>query len=255
MAFLTAHLLAFIFGLLGNIVSFLVFLAPVPTFHKIYKKKSSEGYQSIPYVIALFSAALLLYYAFLKTNAYMIVSINGIGCVIEVIYLALYVIHAPTKAKAFTVRMILLCNVGALGLIVLFSLFLVKGTKRIMVIGWACAIINLAVFAAPLGIMRQVIRTKSVEFMPFTLSLFLTLCATMWFFYGFFVKDFYIAVPNVMGFLFGITQMILYYVYKDGEKKDVELDVKQHEGKNDLEMSMKQQQHEPTAEHHYRGAS
>ncbi|KAK2994164.1 hypothetical protein RJ640_020969 [Escallonia rubra] len=239
MAFLsTAHLLAFIFGLLGNIVSFLVFLAPVPTFHKIYKKKSSEGYQSIPYVIALFSAALLLYYAFLKTNAYMIITINGIGCVIEVIYLSLFVIYAPKKSKAFTAKMILLCNV-ALGLIVLFSLFLVKGTKRIMVIGWACAIINLAVFAAPLSIMRQVIRTNSVEFMPFTLSLFLTLCATMWFFYGFFVKDFYIAVPNVMGFLFGITQMILYYVYKDGEKKDVELDVKQHEGKNDVEMNMK----------------
>ncbi|KAK3022110.1 hypothetical protein RJ639_045954, partial [Escallonia herrerae] len=78
-------------------------------------------------------------FAFLKTNAYMIVSINGIGCVIEVIYLALYVIYAPKKVKAFTVRMILLCNVGALGLIVLCSLFLVKGTKRVMFIGWACA--------------------------------------------------------------------------------------------------------------------
>lgn len=70
-----------------------------PTFYQIYTKKSSDGFQSIPYSVALFSAALLLYYAFLKTNAYMIVSINGIGCVIESIYLFLYVLYASKKSK------------------------------------------------------------------------------------------------------------------------------------------------------------
>ncbi|KAK6138610.1 hypothetical protein DH2020_027635 [Rehmannia glutinosa] len=167
------------------------------------QEKSSEGFQSIPYSVAFFSASLLLYYAFLKTNAYMIVSINGIGCVIEAI---------------FTLRLILLFNVGGIGLVMIVSLLAVKGPKRVSLVGWVCAIINLAVFAAPLSIMRRVIRTKSVEFMPFTLSFFLTLCATMWFFYGFFIRDFYIALPNVMGFIFGIAQMILYFIYKNANK-------------------------------------
>ncbi|XP_020224475.1 bidirectional sugar transporter SWEET9 [Cajanus cajan] len=212
------HEMILIFGLLGNIVSFLVFLAPLPTFYTIYKNKSSEGFQSIPYVVALLSALLLLYYGFIKTNATLIITINCIGCAIEVSYLTMYIIYAPKKQKISTMVLILICDVGGFGLTMLISTFAVKGINRVHAVGWICAIFNIAVFAAPLSIMRRVIKTKSVEYMPFSLSLFLTLCATMWFFYGFFDKDYFIMLPNVLGFLFGISQMILYMIYKKAGK-------------------------------------
>ncbi|KAK7295774.1 hypothetical protein RJT34_18686 [Clitoria ternatea] len=213
------HEMVLIFGLLGNIVSFLVFLAPLPTFYKIFKNKSSEGFQSIPYVVALLSAFLLLYYGFLKTNAILIITINCIGCVIEISYLTIYIIYAPKKQKISTLLFILIADIGGFCLTMLISTFAVKGVNRVHAVGLICAIFNIAVFAAPLSIMRRVIKTKSVEFMPFSLSLFLTLCATMWFFYGFFDNDYYIMLPNVLGFLFGISQMILYIVYKNVGKK------------------------------------
>ncbi|KAL6142949.1 hypothetical protein ACLB2K_061224 [Fragaria x ananassa] len=99
MAYSTTEQLTFSFGLLGNIVSFMVFLAPMPTFYRIYKKKSSEGFQSIPYVDALLSAMLLLYYGVIKTNAILIISINAFGIVIEVAYLIFYLTYAPKKQR------------------------------------------------------------------------------------------------------------------------------------------------------------
>ncbi|KAK4395573.1 Bidirectional sugar transporter SWEET14 [Sesamum angolense] len=90
---------AFAFGLLGNIVSFMVYLSPIPTFYQIYKKKTSEGFQSVPYVVALFSAMLWIYYALLKSNATLIITINSVGCFIETIYICFYLFYAPKKER------------------------------------------------------------------------------------------------------------------------------------------------------------
>ncbi|CAL5375324.1 unnamed protein product [Camellia sinensis] len=157
----SSHNLAFAFGLLGNIISFFVFLSPL--------------------------AMLLMYYAFLKKiDSTLIITINSFGCLVETIYICVYLFYAPKKIKFKTMKL--------LG-------FMLGG-----------------VFAAPLCILKQVIRTKSVEFMPFSLSLSLTLNAVMWFFYGLLIKDFNIAIPNVLGFIFGIIQMVLYAIYKNPKK-------------------------------------
>ncbi|CAO2824481.1 unnamed protein product [Amaranthus hypochondriacus] len=224
------HQLTFIFGILGNFVSCGVFLAPLPTFWSIYKKKSTQGFQSIPYSVALFSAMLLLYYALIKeSNGIMIITINTFGFVIESFYLIIYLIYATKKARVYTARLIGLFNVLFFGLIVGVTMVFVhgkdehtllsRGGMRENVVGWICGIFSVCVFAAPLSVMRMVIRTKSVEFMPFGLSFSLTFCAIFWFFFGFLIKDFYIALPNVLGFGFGIVQMILYIIYKDSSKK------------------------------------
>ncbi|GKV17380.1 hypothetical protein SLEP1_g27895 [Rubroshorea leprosula] len=63
----------FVFGVLGNISSFVVFLAPI--------------------------AMLWIYYALLKSDAFLLITINAFGCVVETIYIAFYITYAPRKAR------------------------------------------------------------------------------------------------------------------------------------------------------------
>ncbi|XP_051135990.1 bidirectional sugar transporter SWEET14-like [Andrographis paniculata] len=206
---------AFAFGLLGNIVSFLVYLSPIPTFYQIYKKKTSEGFQSVPYVVALFSAMLWIYYAFLKSNTTLLITINSVGCFIETIYIVFYLVYASKKGKVQTMKLIVGLIICGFGFIVLSTYFLAKPSQRVVIVGWICLVFSLCVFIAPLCIVRKVIQTKSVEYMPFLLSLFLTISAITWFFYGFLIRDYNIAIPNVLGLAFGVLQMALYIKYKN----------------------------------------
>lgn len=209
------HPWTFTFGILGNIISVLVYLAPVATFYRVYRKKSTEGFHSLPYLVALFSSMLWLYYALLKSDAMLLITINSFGCVIEMIYITMFIFYATTHAGKLTIKLFALMNIGMFSLIFIVTQFAVRHPYRVEALGWICVAISVSVFAAPLSIVAQVIRTRSVEFMPFTLSFFLTLSAIMWFAYGLLLKDICIAVPNVLGFVLGLLQMFLYALYRD----------------------------------------
>ncbi|TVU03928.1 hypothetical protein EJB05_50538 [Eragrostis curvula] len=225
-----AHPAITLSGIAGNIISFLVFLAPVTTFVQVYRKKSTGGFSSVPYVVALFSSVLWIFYALVKTNSRPLLTINAFGCGVEAAYIVFYLVYAPRKARVRTIAYFLLMDVAAFALIVLTTLKLVAPAHRVKFLGSVCLAFSMAVFVAPLSIIVKVVKTKSVEFLPISLSFCLTLSAVAWFCYGLFTKDPYVMVirsptdqsvdsfhhiyPNVGGFFFSCIQMGLYFWYR-----------------------------------------
>ncbi|XP_028122525.1 bidirectional sugar transporter SWEET16-like isoform X2 [Camellia sinensis] len=171
--------LSFIIGIIGNIISILVFASPIGTFKGVVKKKSTENYKALPYITTLLSTSLWTFYGILKPGGLLILTVNGAGAVLQFIYVTLFLIYAPRDIK------------------------------------------------------RTVIKTTSVEYMPFFLSFFLFLNAGVWSVYALLVKDIFIGVPNAIGFILGSAQLILYLVYKNkssSAKSKDEMEEEEEEG-------------------------
>ncbi|QHN77032.1 Bidirectional sugar transporter SWEET6a [Arachis hypogaea] len=114
-------------------------------------------------------------------HSVLVVTINGVGLVFEFVYLTIFYIYATNKGR----RKVLFL----MGSEVLF-------------------------FAAVAFITLLVIKTNSVEYMPFWLSLTNFLNGVCWTTYALIHPfDIYVLVSNGIGALSGLIQLILYACY------------------------------------------
>ncbi|XP_017697409.2 bidirectional sugar transporter SWEET16-like [Phoenix dactylifera] len=205
---------SFIVGIVGNVISILVFASPIGTFRRVVKKKSTESFKWQPYVTTLLSTSLWTFYGLLKPGGLLVVTVNGIGTVLQAIYVTLYLVYAPRDTRVKMAKLVAVLNVGFLGLVILVTLLAIHGSVRLTVIGFLCAALTVGMYVSPLAAMRMVVKTMSVEYMPFFLSFFLFLNGGVWSVYSLLVQDYFIGVPNCVGFALGSVQLVLYAIYK-----------------------------------------
>ncbi|KAL4291050.1 hypothetical protein GQ457_14G016110 [Hibiscus cannabinus] len=152
--------LSFIVGVIGNVISVLVFLCPVWTFWKIIKQGSTEDFESIPYVCTLLNSSLWTYYGITRPGAYIVATVNGFGILAE----AVYVVK--------TGILVGILDVGFLGAAVLVTRLALEGETRIDAIGFMCG--------SPLAAMVRQVSNKlisnllhSIGLIPYFLTYFL----------------------------------------------------------------------------------
>ncbi|CAA0833512.1 Unknown protein [Striga hermonthica] len=97
-SFNMAHLVDLL-GYIGFFFSALVYISPAPTFYGLYKRRTPiERCSPIAYTLALFSASLWSYYGYIDLK-WMVLGINALGCVLETLYMSLYIYYAPYNAR------------------------------------------------------------------------------------------------------------------------------------------------------------
>ncbi|XP_048574106.1 bidirectional sugar transporter SWEET6b-like [Triticum urartu] len=210
-------------GIIGNVITFGLYLSPAPAFWRICAAKDVEKFKPDPYLATLLNCMLWVFYGLpiVHANSTLVVTINGIGLAVEAVYLVIFFIYSTINVQR---KMLIVLGVEAA-----FMLAVVVGVlhgththkKRSMIAGILCAIFGCIMYASPLTIISKVIRTKSVEYMPFLLSLVSFLNGCCWTTYALIKFDLYVMIPNGLDAFLSLVQLILYFFYyKTTPKKE-----------------------------------
>lgn len=209
--------ISFILGIIGNVISLFMFGSPMKTFKRVIKNKSTEDFKGLPYITTLLCTSLWTFYGLLKPagTGLLIVTVNGAGAFVHIVYVTLFLTYAPRKVKITCFKMVAILDICFLGVVIGVTLLALPGKMRLTLVGIICAGLTIVMYAAPLASMRTVIKMRSVEYMPFWLSFFQFINGGVWLVYALLVKDMYIAIPNGMGFVLGFGQLLLYAMYRN----------------------------------------
>ncbi|XP_060206768.1 bidirectional sugar transporter SWEET4-like [Lycium barbarum] len=224
-------------GVIGNVIALILFLSPLPTFIRIWKNKSVEQFSPIPYIATLVNCGLWVLYGlpWVQPHSILVVTINGTGLGIEIVYLTLFLLYSDRKQRT-KVFFIVLGEIVFVAILSVCVLTFVHGNKRrAAIVGSICMVGNILMYAAPLSVMKLVIKTKSVEYMPFFLSLFSFLNGVSWTAYALIRFDAYILAPNSMGTVLGLAQLLLYATYY----KSTNRQIAEREAKGEVVMAEK----------------
>ncbi|KAG4947052.1 hypothetical protein JHK87_043059 [Glycine soja] len=245
-------------GVAGNIFAFGLFVSPIPTFRRIIRNGSTEMFSGLPYIYSLLNCMICLWYGtpLISPDNLLVTTVNSIGAAFQLVYIILFLMYAE---KARKVRMVglLLAVLGIFVIILVGSLQIDDSAMRRMLVGFLSCASLISMFASPLFIIvcllfprypsynsfcifcllnrillnlftyfvsvtsqKLVIRTKSIEFMPFYLSLSTFLMSFSFFLYGLLSDDAFIYVPNGIGTVLGIIQLVLYFYYKGSSSEE-----------------------------------
>ncbi|WVZ97047.1 hypothetical protein U9M48_042611 [Paspalum notatum var. saurae] len=215
----------FIVGIIGSVVCVLLYAVPMLTFKRVIKEASVGEFSCMPYILALFSALTWGWYGFpVVSDGWENLTLFGtcaVGVLFEFSFIVIYVWFAPKDKKKFVMVMLSLV-LAMLCMIVSFSSFIFHTHRlRKLFVGSIGIATSMSMYSSPLVAVKQVMKTKSVEFMPFYLSLFSLLTSFTWMLYGILGRDPYITAPNGAGCLTGILQLVVYFIYSrcDGPTK------------------------------------
>ncbi|KAB1204986.1 Bidirectional sugar transporter SWEET3 [Morella rubra] len=220
-------------GVMGNAAALLLFASPILTFSRVIKKKSTEEFSCVPYILALLNCLLGTWYALPVVSHgwenFPVVTVCGLGILLEISFIIIYFWFASAREKmkvaiAMTLVIVIFCTTS---LISAFALH--DHHHRKLVAGSVGTVVAVAMYASPLVVVKQVFHTKSVEFMPFYLSFFSFLSSSSWMTYGLLSHDPFLTTPSLVGCPLSILQLMLYCKYRkrgvlmeEPDKKDLE---------------------------------
>ncbi|XP_019091480.1 PREDICTED: bidirectional sugar transporter SWEET8-like [Camelina sativa] len=185
-----------IIGVIGNVLSTVVSLSYVPRFIQIYKKKSVEGYKVNRQLLMLAKCSLWVLYGIPfvhnDSNSILVSTSNGVGFVIEVIYVVVFWINCNDESRKGhdLISLIFVITFVSTVYSITILAFWSSPYKHILV-GVVCDAFNIWLYLHLS--LNKMEKNKNFTYMPFWLSLVSFINAGIWSAYALIYKiDIYV---------------------------------------------------------------
>ena len=127
-----------------------------PTFIQIWKKKAVEQYSPVPYLATLVNCMVWSLYGLpmVHPDSLPVLTINGAGTGIEILYIIIFLIYTADRQKRLRVLLVLLIEAIFITVLTVLVLTVVRTLKvRSMIVGIMCIMFNIMMYASPLAVM------------------------------------------------------------------------------------------------------
>ena len=203
-----------IFGWVGTALATYFYIAPVVPFLKVIK--GEMRWQDSPGVLLICSflnCILWSDYGLLE-DKFSVYFANGLGGTITLIYISIFLIHLAD-------RKVLLSCVYHLFLIacIVEIYFLCYYIVDPYITGIIANIFNVLMYAAPGEKIIQICKNGNYKLIPIWSTIGGLACSTSWMLYGFYETDIIIIIPNALGVIASILQIVVFVIYKGKSKK------------------------------------
>ena len=196
-----------IFGWIGLIISTYFYCSPVVPFIKVLK--GDMKYKDFPGILLMCSMMNCIFwidYGLLK-NKIQVYLTCSIGGTITLIWITIYVIFMAKKDILFSILINLLL------LLAMFSLTYKFYNTNVEITGYVALVFNVLMLAAPGEKIINVIKTGKYELIPIFSTIGSLLCSGSWLMFGVYSGDLTLIIPNGLGLLFGVFQLVIYCIF------------------------------------------
>lgn len=186
-------------------------LTSIPTVFKILKKKSTGELDGLAYVMLLYSSFLWLVYGMLIENTAVVLP-NFSGLTLGFIYTVSYHKYCKNmwlKQKLYSYYKI--C--GLVTFLMYVFIYFMTFEQYVLSAGLLASVSSVINFGAPLSSLREVIKKRDTASIPLEMTLGSLTCSFLWLLYGMTLRDAFLIIPNLGGFLLGLMQIVLIVIY------------------------------------------
>ncbi len=203
-----------IFGWVGTALATYFYIAPVVPFWKLIKGeitcKESPG---VLLICSFLNCILWSDYGLLK-DQFSVYFANGLGGSITLIFITIYLIHIANK------KILLSCfyNIFLIACVIEIY-FLCYYVIPFQATGIAANVFNVLMYAAPGEKIYTVCKTDNYTLIPIFSTIGALICSTSWMLYGFYQGDYLLVIPNALGMLSAVVQLVVYIIVRGRKKR------------------------------------